>query len=71
MNYILCTLSATAKLAPWDISYLIEQDSKRSLSFNQEELRPYLRFDKVLQALFDLSSTLFGIKIEVCTLFRC
>ncbi|CAI9110562.1 OLC1v1010613C1 [Oldenlandia corymbosa var. corymbosa] len=36
----------------------------QNLEFNEEELRPYFSFPKVMEGLFNLANMLFGIKIE-------
>lgn len=51
-------------LQPWDITYASEQYKKATLSLSQETLRPYFPVDKVIEGLFSLTHTLFGITIK-------
>lgn len=54
-------------LEPWDIAYWDERMRQQQLDFDEETVRPYLEMDKVLQGLFQIVSTLFGIRVsELC-----
>lgn len=45
----------------WQQAYLLNQWKKEKLKFDAQELRPYLRYDRVKQGLLDLTSKLFHI----------
>ncbi|MDB4993831.1 MAG: prlC [Myxococcaceae bacterium] len=51
-------------LAPWDVSYWVEQLRKESHDFDEEELRPYFAFDRVLAGVFEVARRLYGVTIE-------
>ncbi len=53
-------------LKNWDITYWSERYKEKNLNLNEEELRPYFQFPKVLQGLFDLTEKLFSIKVQEC-----
>ncbi|WP_040727129.1 M3 family metallopeptidase [Thiomicrorhabdus sp. Kp2] len=66
----LATLKAFAKaelaiedFMPWDVTYASEKLKNKTLSLSQEKLRPYFPVETVLQGLFSITQTLFGIKI--------
>jgi len=48
----------------WDASYYLEKLKEKELGFKEEELKPYLQFENVLQGLFDLSKKIFNIEIK-------
>ncbi|MDR3441975.1 MAG: M3 family metallopeptidase [Legionella sp.] len=49
---------------PWDIGYLSEKRRLDLFALSQEDLRPYFPQPKVMQGLFDLVKTLYGMTIE-------
>jgi oligopeptidase A len=49
---------------PWDVAYLSEKRRLDLYALSQEDLRPYFPQPKVMQGLFDLAKTLYGMKIE-------
>jgi oligopeptidase A len=51
------------ELAPWDIGYYSEKLKKARYSFDDEELRPYFSFERVLDGAFRLAERLFGVTI--------
>jgi oligopeptidase A len=51
------------ELAPWDIGYYSEKLKKARYSFDDEELRPYFSFERVLDGAFGLAERLFGVTI--------
>ena len=50
-------------LQPWDIPFASEKLKNQSLSLSQEALRPYFPVRKVLAGLFNITETLFGVKV--------
>ncbi len=48
----------------WDILYLIEQTKRHRLSFDEEQVREYFPMDRVLDGLFRLTGSLFGVRFE-------
>ncbi|XP_031281571.1 probable cytosolic oligopeptidase A [Pistacia vera] len=51
-------------LSNWDISFWSERLRESKYDINEEELRPYFSLPKVMDGLFNLAKTLFGIDIE-------
>jgi oligopeptidase A len=51
-------------LAPWDLGYYSEKLKKARYSFDDEELRPYFSFERVLEGAFGLAERLFGVSIQ-------
>ncbi|KAF1861777.1 hypothetical protein Lal_00026217 [Lupinus albus] len=56
--------SEGANLTHWDISFWSERLRESKYDINEEELRPFFSLPKVIDALFNLAKTLFGIEIE-------
>lgn len=52
------------ELAPWDLGYYSERLKKARYSFDDEELRPYFSFERVLEGAFGLAERLFGVSIR-------
>ncbi|MCY4587394.1 MAG: M3 family metallopeptidase [Bryobacterales bacterium] len=50
-------------LDAWDIAYYAEKMRQSIYDFEEEELRPYFAFEKVLDGMFDLVGRLYGIKV--------
>jgi oligopeptidase A len=55
---------AAPELCPWDVGYYAEKLRKQRYSFDEEELRAYFPTERMLEAVFQTSSELFGIRIE-------
>ncbi|KAI4387178.1 hypothetical protein MLD38_005028 [Melastoma candidum] len=51
-------------LTHWDISFWSERLRESKYDINEEELRPFFSLPKVLDGLFNLAKTLFGVDIE-------
>ncbi len=49
------------KLAPWDINYYEEKLSQKKHALDQEKLRAYFPLDIVLQGIFTIAHTLYGV----------
>ncbi len=50
-------------LNPWDIAYYMGKLSEERYSFDEEQLRPYLEFDRVLSVMFKTLDELYGITV--------
>jgi oligopeptidase A len=55
-------------LEPWDIPFAAERLKQARYSFSENELKQYFPLPKVLDGLFQVIQTLFGVKIEVADL---
>jgi oligopeptidase A len=55
-------------LEPWDIPFAAEHLKQARYSFSENELKQYFPLPKVLDGLFQVIQTLFGVKIEVADL---
>jgi oligopeptidase A len=53
-----------APIQPWDISYWAEKQRQAEYDFNDEDLRPYLPLERVLNGLFDLVNRLFEVRVQ-------
>ena len=51
-------------LQPWDIPYCSEKLKQARYSFSENELKQYFPLPKVLEGLFGVIQTLFGVKIN-------
>ena len=51
-------------LEPWDIPFAAERLKQARYSFSENELKQYFPLPKVLDGLFQVIQTLFGVKIE-------
>lgn len=54
-----------ADFQPWDVSYYSEKYKNETLSLSQEALRPYFPVETVLKGLFEITETLFGVKVQL------
>ena len=57
-------LSIMDGLQPWDIAFCSERLKQARYSFSENELKQYFPLPKVLDGLFEVIQTLFGVKIE-------
>lgn len=48
----------------WEVNYYKEQVRKAEYDFDQQQIRPYLPFDRVQQGILDLSAKLFGVEMR-------
>lgn len=51
-------------LKPWDYSYYFNLYKNEFHSFNEEELRPYFPLDRVVEGLFFIANTLYGLSFN-------
>lgn len=58
------TGSAIRLLEPWETSYWVEKRRKEKYAFDSELLRPYFSVDRVMAGMFEITSRIFGIRIE-------
>jgi oligopeptidase A len=52
-----------ADLQPWDVGYASEKLRERRYALSEEELKPYFPLDAVLDGLFEICRTVFGIRL--------
>ncbi len=53
---------AADRVEPWDLAYLTEQERKRRFALDNEEIRKYFPFERVVEGMFDRFGPLFGIR---------
>ncbi len=53
-----------AQLAPWDVAFAAERLKAERYSFSEQEVRQYFPEDQVLQGLFRVVETIYGVRIE-------
>ena len=51
-------------MQPWETGYYAEMRRQEEYDFDSELLRPYFSVENVMKGMFDIMSTLFGIRIE-------
>ena len=54
----------SARLETWDWRYYMNQIKKQDFSIDNEEVRQYFPADKVMTGMFNIYSTLFGVKFN-------
>lgn len=52
------------KLQPWDVTYYAEKLRQSRYAISQEDIRPYLPIDTVVNGMFETVSRLYGIQFE-------
>lgn len=53
-----------ADLQPWDVSFYSEKLRQARYSISQEDIRPYLPVDTVINGMFEVVSRLYGLSFE-------
>ncbi|MBX3259700.1 MAG: M3 family metallopeptidase [Labilithrix sp.] len=51
-------------LEPWDVAFWAEKQRRALYSFDEETLRPYHPLDRLLRGLFEVATSLYGVRIE-------
>ena len=68
----LCAFAKTelgiTDIQPWDSAFAAERLKQERYSFSENELKQYFPLPKVLDGLFSVIQTLFGVKIEAASL---
>jgi oligopeptidase A len=67
-EYAKAELGFVDGLEPWDIPFAAERLKQARYSFSENELKQYFPLPKVLDGLFQVIQTLFGVKIEAADL---
>ena len=67
-EYAKSKLSIIDGLEPWDIAYASERLKQERYAFSENELKQYFPLPQVLDGLFGVIQTLFGVKIEKANL---
>jgi thimet oligopeptidase len=50
------------RVEPWDLAYLTEQERKRKFALDDEAIRKYFPFERVVQGMFDCFGPLLGVR---------
>ena len=58
------TCGHNTEVAPWDIAWLSEKKMQAHYAISQEELRPFFPIYKVMEGLFNIIHTLYGMTLE-------
>lgn len=51
-------------IKPWDVGFLSEKNRKLRFDLSQEELRPYFPLPKVMNGVFSIIKTLYGMTMQ-------
>ncbi|ADI15095.1 M3 family metallopeptidase [Truepera radiovictrix] len=51
------------ELQPWDVAFVTERLRRERYAFDEEALRPFFPLEGVLAGLFELTETLFGVRV--------
>ncbi len=51
-------------LAPWDVAYFSEKQMQACYAISQEELRPYFPLQTVMNGMFSIINTLYGVTLD-------
>ncbi len=54
-------------IEPWDWAYYTEKVRMAKYALDEEQTKPYFKMENVRQGVFDLTTTLFGLKYEKLT----
>ena len=57
----------TGSLERWDWAYYSEKLKKKLFDIDDEILKPYFRLENAEKAIFDLATSLYGIRFVQCT----
>ena len=55
------------KIAPWDYRYFAEKVRKQKYDLDFNEVKPYLQFEKLREAMFWVAGELFGLQFKPLT----
>jgi peptidyl-dipeptidase Dcp len=55
---------ATHALAPWDWRFYAEQAKRARFDLNEAEVKPYFSLERMVAAMFDCASRLFGLQFK-------
>ncbi|MDR7296545.1 peptidyl-dipeptidase Dcp [Pelomonas aquatica] len=55
---------ATHALAPWDWRFYAEQAKRARFELDEAEVKPYFSLDRMVAAMFDCASRLFGLQFK-------
>jgi thimet oligopeptidase len=58
---------AATAIDPWDVSYLLEKQKQMQYAYNDDEVREYFPADYVLQGIFSVYGSIFGIRFDAVT----
>ena len=64
IDFARTTLQLADGLKPWDIAFASERLKQARYAFSENELKQYFPLSKVLEGLFRVIQTLFGVTIE-------
>ncbi len=52
------------ELEAWDVGYYAEKLRQAQYDFDEEQLRPYFPFERVVEGMFEITKRLFGIRVN-------
>jgi peptidyl-dipeptidase Dcp len=55
---------ANHDIRPWDWRYFAEKLKTERFAFNEDEIKPHLEIDRIIEACFAVATRLFGLRFE-------
>ena len=55
-----------ADLEPWDVAYASERLRENRYAYSEDEVKQYFTEPRVVEGLFDVAQTLFGVTLKSC-----
>lgn len=64
LNEFANNLGLEGRLQRWDVSYYSEKQKAEMFNFNEEELKEYFKLENVIDGVFGLANTLYGLEFK-------
>jgi peptidyl-dipeptidase Dcp len=64
LNVFATSKGFNEEIMPWDFSYYSEKLKTEKFGFDEEMVKPFFKLDKVIEGIFNLATTLYGITFK-------